>query len=133
MTGKPAQTTSSDPEAIRGIAREKEAAQNLANNGFDVVQNPCILRNGKTPDLRLNGEIYDVVSPSTDRVRNIGSRIEQKVLSGQTQNVAVNLSETVVVAPSELDQQLADYPVSGLENTVIIDRSGTVLPPIRMQ
>ena len=83
--------------------------------------------------MRLNGEIYDVVSPSTDRVRNIGSRIEQKVLSGQTQNVAVNLSNTVVVAPSELDQQLADYPVSGLENTVIIDRSGTVLPPIRMQ
>ena len=26
LTGKPAQTTSSDPEAIRGIAREKEAA-----------------------------------------------------------------------------------------------------------
>jgi hypothetical protein len=130
ITGNPAKTTSSDPEAIRGIARDNDAAQSLANNGFDVVQNPGTLPNGKTPDLRLNGEIYDVVSPSSNRVRNIGSRIEGKVESGQTQNVVVNLSDTTVT-PSQLTQQLRDYPVSGLQSVVIIDRSGSVLPPVR--
>lgn len=130
LTGRTASTTSTDPEAIRGIARENESAQNLADNGFDVVQNPGVLPNGKTPDLRLNGEIYDVVAPSTNRARNIGSRIEGKVVSGQTQNVVVNLADTTV-SPSQLTQQLTDYPIAGLKSVVIIDRSGAVLPVVR--
>lgn len=129
LTGRPARTTSSDPEAIRGIARENEAAQTLAGSGFDVIQNPGALPNGKTPDLRLNGDVYDVVSPSSNRVRNIGSRIEGKVESGQTQNVVVNLADTTVT-PSQLTQQLVDYPVPGLRSLVIIDRAGNVLPPV---
>lgn len=71
-----------------------------------------------------------MVSPSSNRVRNIGSRIEGKVESGQTQNVVVNLADTTVT-PSQLTQQLRDYPVSGLQGVVIIDRSGSVLPPVR--
>jgi len=128
LSGKPARTNSSNSEVIRGIRRENEAAKILADNGYDIFQNPGKNPNGTDPDLLLDGVIFDVLSPSSPRVRNIGSRIEDKVVREQARNIVVNLRDTDV-SPSEVIMQLRTFPIKNLESIIIIDKSGTPLPP----
>lgn len=71
----------------------------------------------------INGEVFDNYAPATTNVRNIASNIEAKVMSGQTNNVVINLADSSVTATA-LQAQITNYPILGLKQVIIIDKSG---------
>ncbi len=84
----------------------------MANNGYNVEQNPATLPNGKNPDYRIDTgsgpEYYDNYAPTTSNVRNMGDTIEGKINSGQTENVVVNLDDSPAT-PDQLQSQLQTW------------------------
>jgi hypothetical protein len=125
LTGTRTAINSADDAAtVRSLTRENESATTLAKNGYKVQQNPPTLPNGKNPDYIINGEVFDNYAPSTSRVRNAWSEIEDKVLRGQTNNVVVNLADTSIT-PAALKEQLINYPIPSLKQVIIIDKLGT--------
>lgn len=54
------------------------------------------------------------------------SGVKEKIGSGQTTNVVINMSDTKVSVPA-LQQQLTKWPIMGLEKVVIIDKSGNTI------
>jgi hypothetical protein len=113
-----------DAATIRSLTRENESATTLANNGYKVQQNPPTLPNGKNPDYIVNGQVFDNYAPSTGNVRNAARVIEGKVAAGQADNIVVNLADSSI-PPSALRDQLMNYPIPGLKQVIIIDKSGT--------
>ena len=129
LTGEPTKISDKEaPENKRALQRENESAQILAKNGYHVEQNPKSNSN-KNPDYKINGEIFDNLAPQSNSVRNIASRIAEKVSSKQTERVVVNLADSTVT-PDALKQQLLDWKIYGLKTVIIIDKTGTVFPPI---
>lgn len=125
LTGTRTAISSADDTAtIRSLTRENESATTLANNGYKVQQNPPALPNGKNPDYIVNGQVFDNYAPSTGNVRNAARVIEGKVLAGQADNVVVNLADSSIT-PSALRDQLTNYPITGLNQVIIIDKTGT--------
>jgi hypothetical protein len=67
-----------DPDNIRALIRENEAADVLAKYGYVVEQNPT-MPGSKNPDYLIEGKIFDCYSPREGTsVRNIGSTIAKK-------------------------------------------------------
>ncbi|MDR6856822.1 ESPR-type extended signal peptide-containing protein [Variovorax guangxiensis] len=121
LTGTPTRIRdTADASEIRSLTRENESARILANHGFKVEQNPTV-PGPKKPDLRINGEIFDNYAPTSNYVRNIADAIRDKVNSRQADNVVVNLADTYVT-PTALQEQLANYPIPGLKQVIIVDR-----------
>lgn len=87
-------------------------AQVLARQGYDVEQNPAV-PGLKNPDYLVEGRIFDAYSPTRSKVRSIAGAIEEKVVSGQTSRVVVDLDNTPVTA-DELREQLRRWPIAGL-------------------
>ncbi|MEQ4454236.1 hypothetical protein ABNT06_22880 [Kosakonia sacchari] len=85
-----------------------------------------MFRDRKDPDYRVNGEIFDNYAPSSSSVRNIWSGIKEKINSGQTQNVVINMSDTKVPLPV-LQQQLSKWPIMGLDKVIVVDKSGNAV------
>ena len=112
----------SDAETIRGLTREHESADTLVKNGYKVEQNPNVV-GAKKPDYKINGEVFDAYAPSTGNVRNISSVVGKKVADGQASNVVVNLADSTVTSAA-LQVQLINYPIAGLKQIIIIDKSG---------
>ncbi|WP_434608440.1 hypothetical protein [Pseudomonas sp. R1-7] len=53
------------PDMVRSIQRQNEAAKEFAKAGYDVEQLPNQGKKGESrPDLRINGELADVYSPT---------------------------------------------------------------------
>ncbi|MEN3753879.1 hypothetical protein ABC733_18155 [Mangrovibacter sp. SLW1] len=126
LTGRP---TPVDPkmtqENIRSLNRENESAQTLSHSGFNVEQNPSVAGN-KNPDYRINGEIFDNYAPKSNSVRNIYSEVKSKIDKGQTANVVINMSDTKVSVP-ELQKQLTQWPIMGLDKVIVIDKTGNAI------
>jgi Contact-dependent growth inhibition CdiA C-terminal domain/Pretoxin HINT domain len=123
LTGKPTKIPPNEtPENIRGLTRENESADILAKSGYKVEQNPKV-DGSKNPDYRINGEIFDNYAPSTGNVRNIADVVKGKVDSGQANNIVVNLADSPTTSAA-LQVQLANYPIPGLQQIIIIDKSG---------
>ena len=114
----------SDVATTRSLIRENESADILASNGYKVEQNPPTLPNGKNPDYVVNGQVFDNYAPSTSSVRNAWSEIDKKVARGQANNVVVNLADSSI-SPAALREQVMNYPIPGLKQVIIIDKSGT--------
>lgn len=114
-----------DPANRLALQRENESAQTLAKQGYDVEQNPRVPGN-KNPDYRIEGKVFDNVAPTSDRARNIASRIEEKTEENQASRIVVNLSDTTVDA-GQLSAQLHDWPIDGLQEVIAIDKDGNVL------
>jgi hypothetical protein len=114
-----------DAETIRGRTRENESAAILAENGYDVVQNPAV-SGSKNPDYLLNGDIFDNYAPSTGNVRNIADVISGKVADEQADNVVVNLADSPAT-PAALQSQMDNYPIPGLKHVIVIDQSGLII------
>nr|WP_051916750.1 MULTISPECIES: hemagglutinin repeat-containing protein [unclassified Serratia (in: enterobacteria)] len=112
-------------ENIRSLNRENESAQILSQSGFYVEQNPSVAGN-KNPDYRINGEIFDNYAPRSNSVRNIYSEVKTKIDKGQTSNVVINMSDTKVSIP-ELQKQLTQWPIMGLDKVIIIDKTGNAI------
>ncbi|MEV0193388.1 hypothetical protein AB0I39_33265 [Kitasatospora purpeofusca] len=73
------------------LQHENESAEILAKQGHHVEQNPSV-PGPKNPDCRIEGEIFDCVSPGSRSARNVGSRIEEKILQGRTSRIVLNLA-----------------------------------------
>lgn len=113
------------PENKLALQRENESADVLAKDGYDVEQNPDV-PGVKSPDYRIEGQIFDNVAPTTANARSIASRIEQKVAAGQASRIVLNLSDSSVDL-TKLSAQLHDWPISGLQEVEVIDAQGNVI------
>jgi uncharacterized membrane protein YeaQ/YmgE (transglycosylase-associated protein family) len=108
---------------IRSFNRQNESAQTLADHGFTVVQlaNNQGSTKTKQPDLKINGEVADVYSPTSGNVKSIYDAVVKKTNPDDQQapNVVVNLADSALTA-SDVAQYLQRNPVNGLKNLVII-------------
>ncbi|QQQ80561.1 hypothetical protein IOD16_14710 [Saccharothrix sp. 6-C] len=114
-----------DADTKRALQRENESADTLAQQGYDIEQNPTV-PGPKNPDYKIEGEVFDNLAPITGNPRNIHSRIEEKVLDGQTERVVVNLRDSSVDV-DRLRTQMHDWPIPGLKEVIAIDKSGNVV------
>ncbi|WP_051969991.1 putative T7SS-secreted protein [Kitasatospora azatica] len=114
-----------DPTTVRALGRENESAEILAKNGYKVEQNPDV-PGAKNPDYRVEGEIMDCLSPTSDNPRNIASEMQKKINKGQADRIVLNMTDTPVDVAA-MRQQLTDYPVSGLKEVKVIDKSGNII------
>jgi len=129
LSGQPTKLPpNASAENIRSLQRENEGAVILSQNGYHVEQNP-VTAGVKNPDYKNNGEVFDNIAPKTNSVRNIYDRALEKVNSGQTNNVVINLADTKA-SVSDLQKQFSDWPIKGLEKVIVIDQSGK---PIRIK
>ena len=113
-----------DAAVQRSLMRENESADVLAHAGYDVEQNPGIV-NGRRPDYRIEGRIFDNYAPSTSNPRNIWSEIQNaKVNSGQADRIVLNLEDSSVSIDA-LRRQFHDWPMPGLREVIVI-RDGSV-------
>lgn len=107
-------------ETQRGLLRENESANILANKGYNVEQNPPTMPSGKNPDYKIECEYFDNYAPSSQApVRNIGSKIQDKVVKGQADRIVVNLNDSPVT-PEALRQQLTQYPIPDLKEVIAV-------------
>jgi len=128
LSGTPAKIRPQDNKGtVRGRTRENESAQFLASRGYNVEQSPKVPGN-KNPDYRINGEIYDNYAPGKNTsVRNVASVIQEKIVSGQTERVVVNLADSSIT-PKQLLEQLTKYPIPGLRSVIAISpKSGAIM------
>ena len=116
-----------DEATIRSLARENDAAEVLAKNGYRIEQNPKVKDTTRNPDYRIEGEIFDCYAPAGNtKVRNVASTIEEKVVKkGQANRVVLNLDDWLGDIEL-LKKQLMDYPIVGLEEVLVI-KDGNVV------
>nr|QKW93703.1 HNH/ENDo VIi superfamily nuclease [Vitiosangium cumulatum] len=126
LTGQPKQPRpNDDKETTRGLERENESARILAENGYDVEQNP-LSNSNKQPDYKLNGEYADCYAPSTDNPRNIRDAIARKVNGRQADRIVLNLEDSQVTLEA-LKKQLLDDPIADLKEIIIVKGGKPIL------
>ena len=119
--------TDEQRENVRGLQRENEAAVLLAQQGFDVEQNPAAKPNGHRPDYLVEGKYFDAYSPRSDDLQTIRGQVEQKVAEGQADRIVINFADTPV-DPQVVRDDLQRNQVDGLQEVVGIDKNGTLVP-----
>ncbi|RZU52267.1 hypothetical protein EV385_4115 [Krasilnikovia cinnamomea] len=110
----------------RALRRENESADTLAQNGYDVEQNPPPKPNGKEPDYRIEGEYFDCYSPDTAKLDNIRDAISDKVRKGQANRIVLNLDDCPRSA-EEIADVLRRKPITNLEQILVV-KDGKVVP-----
>lgn len=65
------------------------------------------------------GRVFDNVAPSTSSPRNIADRIIEKVETGQTERIILNLDDSEV-SLDNFREQLTNYLIDGLKELIII-------------
>jgi hypothetical protein len=114
-----------DPEFKRGIQRENESADILADAGYKIEQQP-VTAGPKNPDFRIEGKIFDNYAPTTRSPRGVRDGIAAKVEKGQADRIVLNMSDTNVQRFA-LRQELANKPISGLKEIIMIDKLGNII------
>lgn len=109
----------------RGLERENESADTLADNGYNVEQNPKV-PGPKKPDFRIEGEIYDNYAPSTNDARNIVDVMRDKAGRGQADRIVLNLDDSLVQL-DEIKTALSDFPISKLREIIIVKGGNIIL------
>lgn len=92
---------------------------------MDVEYLPHISNKGVNPDLRINGALADVYSPSGNNVLIIRDTIEGKVRR-QAQNIVINLADSSL-SISDVAQFIQRNLVDKLESLIIIKDGSVVL------
>ena len=112
-------------EKNRGITRENESAEALADSGNKVEHRPKKhgVDNASNPDYRIEGRLFECYSPNIDKMGRIMEYIRRK--SGQADRLVVNLTDTKQTADS-LRRQLDDNPIPGLKEVIAVDKSGRI-------
>ncbi|MFI1201659.1 putative T7SS-secreted protein [Streptomyces sp. NPDC020883] len=124
--GKPETISkNADPTTVRALTRQNEAADKLAQHGYDVEHSPEV-PGSKNPDYKINGKVFDCYSPSSGSARNIAGEIQGKIDKEQTERVVLNLTDSPVDV-SKMNAQLHDWPNPGLKEVIAIDKDGNVL------
>ncbi len=127
-------TDQMDDATARSYLRQNETADGLAKLGYEVYHQPTKgippdpgrltpddlddlgLSRDADPDLLVNGEVFDVYSPSGSRPRNIYAVIQKKLGSLQADRFVINLNDSTVDI-DELSAQFSDHPMNhGLDN-----------------
>ena len=112
-------------DQIRAIQRQNETGQILADHGLVVEYLPMGKQKGvANPDLRINGEIADVYSPSGNNVLTMRDKVIEKARD-QAPNVVVNLADSKS-SISEVAQFFQRNPVEKLKSLIII-KDGKVI------
>ncbi len=125
--GKPESLSKNDDaETIRAKGREVHSADTLAKQGYDVEQGPGTLPNGRNPDFRIEGKIFDNYAPTSDKPRSIYDAIQKKVKKAQTDRAVVNLGDSDVDLGA-LRSQFHSWPMGGLKEVIVIDRAGNIV------
>ncbi|MEU9487147.1 putative T7SS-secreted protein [Streptomyces decoyicus] len=114
-----------DPETHRALSRQNEAADRLAQHGYDVEHAPQV-PGSRNPDYKINDKVFDCYSPSGGNARNIAREMEKKVEKMQTERVVLNLRDSAVDV-SKMNAQLHDWPTPGLKEVIAIDKDGNIL------
>jgi RHS repeat-associated protein len=110
-----------DPGTKAGLTGEIEAGKTLKKFGYDVELNPKVQFTTKKPDLKIEGKIFDVYTPNSEKdVRGIWSEVAKKIDKGQTERVVLNLKDWKGDF-SQLQKQFSDYQISGLKEVKIIN------------
>ena len=114
-------TDKMDEATKRSLMRENEAAETIAQNGYNIEQNPVIEGTTRNPDYIIEGEIFDCYSPAENtKIRNVASTIEEKVIKkGQAELVVLNLDDWKGDV-NALVKQLYDYPIEGLKEVIVV-------------
>ncbi|NJC66982.1 hypothetical protein HC028_21100 [Planosporangium flavigriseum] len=100
--------------------RENEAADTLAEHGYDVEQNPPRNPNGKDPDYKIEGEYFDCYAPQTKNLDNIRDEVSGKVKEGQADRIVLNLDDCPRSA-EEIAGILERKPVTGLKEILVVE------------
>lgn len=118
-------------ESIRGIIRENESAEILANSGYNIHQNPqlrSLNAPNKNPDYLIEGRVFDNYAPSSGDVSHIMGTISNKVSSGQAPRIVLNLADVPAnVNRHNLREFINANPISGLQEIIVIDRNRNVI------
>ncbi|MCH5674224.1 putative T7SS-secreted protein [Streptomyces gilvus] len=114
-----------DAETIRAKGRERHSADTLARQGYDVEQTPGTI-NGKNPDFRVEGKVFDNYAPTAKNPRSIWTAVQKKVDAGQTDRVVLNLGDSDADLGA-LRSQFQSWPMNGLKEVMVIDREGNVV------
>lgn len=61
--------------------------------------------------------MYDCYSPKSSKARNIASEMEGKVIEGQTNKIVLNMEDSPV-SVEDIQKQLKDWPIEGLEDVI---------------
>ncbi|WP_141749455.1 hypothetical protein [Duganella phyllosphaerae] len=86
---------------------------------------PNISKKGANPDLRIDGALADVYSPSGSNVLTIRDTIDDKV-KRQAPNIVINLEDSSL-SISDVAQFIQRNPVDKLESLIIIKDGNVVL------
>jgi hypothetical protein len=113
-------------KSARPLRRENESADTLAENGYDVEQNPPTRANGKNPDYRIEGEYFDCYAPETGSLDNIRVKMSSKVSSGQADRVIFNMNDTPA-SMEAVSGMLRRKPIAGLKEVLVV-KDGKVIP-----
>jgi hypothetical protein len=103
----------------QNLILENQVAEILANYGYNIIQNPPTLPNGKNPDYLIEGKTFDHYAPSTANPQQIRKGISRKVKEGQANRIILNL-EITTVSINELKSILNKYPINDLREIIII-------------
>ncbi|MGW2646761.1 CdiA C-terminal domain-containing protein [Streptomyces sp. NPDC001393] len=115
-----------DATTIRAKGREVDSAETLAKQGYDVEQRPATLPNGKNPDFRIEGKVFDNYAPTAKNPRSIYDAVQKKVDKGQTDRVVVNLGDSDADLGA-LRSQFHSWPMNDLKEVIVIDREGNIV------
>lgn len=115
----------SSREIQRSIKRENDSADILANKGYDVEQNPGKLPNGKNPDYKIEGKIFDCYSPSSSKVEQVRTGTKNKLRKEQADRIILDLEDTTVTA-KEVQSILSRKPIKGLKEVIAI-KNGQII------
>lgn len=77
-------------------------------------------------ELRLDGEVFEPITPREVGVNGLGSWVEQVMEEARARRVVLDLNDVTVEIP-DLVRLLGDRPIVGLHEVVAIDRFGTVV------
>jgi hypothetical protein len=97
----------------------------VASKGYQTEQNPPTAPNGKNPDYKIEGEYFDLISPTPDKsAYGINTRVAEKVNSGQADRIILDLDgwKGKVI---DIKTQFEANPVPGLKELMII-KGGTI-------
>lgn len=129
-----------DADVVRSISRENSGAVTLAENGYQIKQNPTSAEVAaarqqtgdtgdpdKNPDYLLEGHVFDAYSPNHDKgVRGIWFEVQQKIVKEQTQRVVVNLEDWGGNV-ADLRQQFGNWPIENLKEVKAITPNGEII------
>lgn len=119
-----------DPKDPRPITRQNEAADLLADKGYDIEMLPGTkggngygIKPESNPDFLINGKPFDCYSPDTAKVRNIWSNVVTKTET-QAGGIVLNLDD-YPGSMEALKKQFDDWPIQGL-NELLVIKDGSI-------